>query len=82
MAKRKPTPTLIEMERKLGYKVDDFNYGDERARRFYSDLRPVPNGLYERTKKEFEEHEIQSFRKEYKSFSEKPLQEIGAPYVR
>jgi hypothetical protein len=71
----------MEMQTKLGYKVDDY-YGDERARRFYSDLRPVPNGVYERTKKEFEEHEIQSFRKEYKSFSEKLHQEIGAPYVR
>ena len=58
MAKRKPTPTLMEMERKLGYKVDDFNYEDERGRRFYSDLRPVPSGVYERTKKEFEEHEV------------------------
>ena len=57
MAKRKPTLTLVEMERKLGYEIDSLNYPDDGVKRFYSDLRPVPNSVYERTKREFEEHE-------------------------
>ena len=58
MAKRKPIFTLAEMERKLGYS-DSSNYADKDTRRFYSDLTPVPASAYERTKKEFEEHEKQ-----------------------
>ena len=56
MAKRKPTLTLVEMERKPGYEIDSLNYPDDGVKRFYSDLRPVPNSVYERTKKGFEEH--------------------------
>ncbi|OAF55793.1 hypothetical protein VC83_07744 [Pseudogymnoascus destructans] len=59
MAKRKPTLTLVEMERKLGYRIDSSNYPEESVKRFYSDLRPVPSSVYERTKAEFEEHEKQ-----------------------
>ena len=81
MAKRKPTLTFMEMERKLGYKIDSLNYPDEAVKRFYSDLRPVPSSVYERIKTELEEHEKQRFRKKYETTSEKVLPEFGAPQV-
>lgn len=81
MAKRKPTLTLVEMERKLGYKIDSLNYPDEGVKRFYSDLRPVPNSVYERTKKEFKEHEKQRFCKEDETISEKVFPDFGVPQV-
>ncbi len=81
MAKRRPTLTLVEMERELGYKINSLNYPDDGVQRFYSDLRPVPNSLYERTKKEFEEHENQKFRKEDETISEKVLPEFGVSQV-
>ncbi|TGO45830.1 hypothetical protein BCON_0362g00070 [Botryotinia convoluta] len=64
MAKRKPILTVMEMEKELGYKIDDLNHPDNCVKRFYSDLRPVLDNVYERTKKEFEEHEKQRFRKD------------------
>lgn len=60
MAKHKPIFTLAEMERKLGYSdTNSSNYADKNTKRFYSDLTLVPASVYERTKKEFEEHEKQ-----------------------
>jgi hypothetical protein len=47
MAKRKPTLTLMEMERKLGYNINSLNYPDEGVNCFYSDLRPVPQCIYD-----------------------------------
>jgi hypothetical protein len=81
MAKRKPTFTLVEMERKLGYKIDSLNYPDDGVKRFYSDLRPVPDSVYERTKKEFEEHEKQRFCNEDEAISEKVLLDFGVSQV-
>jgi len=79
MAKRKPTFTLVDMERKLRYEIDSSSYADKNVKRFYSDLAPVPNSVYERTKKEFEEHEKQAFHKAYETVSEKVLPEFGVP---
>ncbi len=81
MAKRKPILTLEEMERTLGYKIDSSNYPDEGLKRFYSDLRPVPNSVYGRTEKEFEEHEKQRSFDEDKIISEKVLPDFGVPQV-
>ncbi|KAF4633969.1 hypothetical protein G7Y89_g4145 [Cudoniella acicularis] len=55
------------MEGKLGYKIDPLNYPHEVVERFYSDLRPVSNSVYERTKTEFEEYERQGSLKEHKT---------------
>ena len=81
MAKRKPTLTLTEMEKKLGYKIDSLNYPDDGVNRFYSDLTPVPNSVYERTKREFEEHEKQRFLKQDETVSEEVFLDRGVPQV-
>ena len=57
MAKRVPIVSLVEMKRELGYTIDSLNHPVENVERFYSDLRPVSSGVYQRTKREFEEHE-------------------------
>ena len=77
MAKAKPSLTLVEMESRLGYKVDSLTYPDESLKRFYSDLRPVPNSIYEKTKVEFEEYKKEMYRKDEKSISEKALPELN-----
>ncbi len=69
------------MERKLGYSIDASNYPDDGVKRFYSDLRPVPTSVYERTKKEFEAYEEQTSHKEYKTSSELVLPELGVAHV-
>merc|ERR1711964_562891 len=76
MAKRRPTPTLAEMEKKLGYRVDSLNYPEDGVQRFYSDPRPVLTSPYERTKKDFEELKNQ---KEYEITSETILPDRGVP---
>lgn len=81
MAKCKPTLTLEEIERKLGYQIGSLNYPDEGVKRFYSDLRPVPRSVYERSKKEFEEYERRRFCKEDETISEKVLPDFGVPQV-
>ncbi len=63
MAKHEPTLTLVGMETKLGYKISDSNYPDDCVQRFFCDLRPVLDSIYERTKKELE-HERQRFLKD------------------
>jgi len=55
MAKRKPTRTLHEMEMELGYQINSSIYPAEAKTRFYSDLSPIPDGIYDKTKREFEE---------------------------
>ena len=77
MAKARPSLTLLEMEAKLGYKLDSLNYPDEHLKRFYSDLRPVPRSIYQRTKEEFEEFEKQRYRKDLATISEEFLPESG-----
>lgn len=76
MAKRKPTLTLVEMERELGYNVDSLTHPAEALRRFYSDLRPVADSAYERIKKEFEEYEKKKYHKHDGNLSEKALREL------
>ena len=73
MAKAKPSPTLMEMESTLGFKVDSLTYPDESSKRFYSDLRPIPNSTYGKTREEFEEYEKKTHRKDEKTISEKVL---------
>jgi predicted nucleotidyltransferase len=70
MAKRKPTLTLLEMENELGYKVDTSIHPAETVKRFYSDLRPVPDGTYEKTEREFEEYKKMRYTKQDKTISE------------
>ena len=55
MAKRKPT--LQELEGGLGYRVEPAVDGH----RIYSDLNPVPDGIYERTEMEY--HEMRRLQK-------------------
>lgn len=71
MAKAKPSLTLVEMESKLGYKVDSLNYPDESSKRFYSDLRPISNSIYEKTREEFEEYERKMYLRDENIVSEK-----------
>lgn len=78
MAKAKPSLTLLEMERKLGYKVDSLTYPDERSKRFYSDLRQIPNSTYEQTRKEYE---WMIYRKEERIDSEEVLPELNVVKV-
>lgn len=56
MAKHRPTWTLAEMESEMGYQVESATSPSETVQRFYSDLRPVPDDIYERTKREFDEY--------------------------
>jgi hypothetical protein len=81
MAKAKPSLTLVEMESKLGYKVDSLAYPDESVKRFYSDLEPMPSSVYEKTRKEFEEYEKKTYGKRYDTISEKVLPELGGVQV-
>ena len=82
MAKAKPSLTLVEMESKLGYKVDSFTHPDESVKRFYSSLRPVPNSTYEKTKEEYALYEKEKYRKGYNPISEKVLPELGVVQVK
>ncbi len=81
MAKAKPSLTLIEMESKLGYKVDSLTYPDESSERFYSDLRPIPNSIYRKTREEFEEYKRKIYRKDEGTVSEKVLPEFNVVKV-
>ena len=69
MAKARPSPTLIEMQSKLGFKVDSFTYPDESLMRFYSDLRLVPQDIYGKTREEYEVFETEMYRKDEKIIS-------------
>ena len=77
MAKAESSLTLLEMETKLGYKVDTSTYPDEHLERFYSDLRPVYHSTYQRTREEFEESERSRLRQSYATPLDESLQEIG-----
>ncbi|KAK3686837.1 hypothetical protein LTR37_019428 [Vermiconidia calcicola] len=54
MAKRKLTYTLCEMEEVLGYTVQSCDQRTRTKKRYYSDLRPVPDTACEETEKDFE----------------------------
>ena len=81
MAKRKPTLTLVEMERELGYQINSLTHPTEAMRRFYSDLRPVPDCAYEKTKKELEERAKNKYRKDFERTSEKVLPDLDDTQV-
>ncbi len=81
MAKARPSTTLVEMESKLGYKIDSLTYSDESSKRFYSDLRPIPDSTYERTQKEFEEYEKKKHRKDERAFSTNVLPDLDVVKV-
>lgn len=81
MAKAKPSLTLVEMESKLGYKVDFLTYPDESSERFYSDLRPVPNSTYGKLREEFEGYERKMYRKDERTVSERVLPEFDVVKV-
>ncbi len=78
MAKAKPSLTLLEMESKLGYKVNSLTYPDESSKRFYSDLRPIPNSTYEKTRKEYEGN---MYRQDERIDSEEVLPELNVVKV-
>ncbi|CAO1598912.1 hypothetical protein XANCAGTX0491_002664 [Xanthoria calcicola] len=48
MAKARPLMSFVQMESKLGYKIDPSNYPTDATKRFYSSLRLVPQSIYER----------------------------------
>lgn len=81
MAKAQPSQTLVEMESKLGYKVNSLTYPDESSMRFYSDLRPIPNSTYGKTRKEFEEYKKKTYGKDENPISEKVLPELNIARV-
>ncbi|KAL8721714.1 MAG: hypothetical protein Q9225_001664 [Loekoesia sp. 1 TL-2023] len=76
MAKAKPSLALLEMESRLGYKVSPSTYPDQHSKRFCSDLRPVTESTYCKTRREFEEYERQACRKDKKTAPERALSEI------
>ena len=55
MAKVKPAFTLIEMEDDMRYKVGASSRPDAAKKRFYSDLRRVPDDTYGLTEKNYQE---------------------------
>ena len=55
MVKHKPTLTLVEMEKEMGYQVDPLSSLTDIMNRYYSDLRLIPDDIIERTKREYEE---------------------------
>lgn len=57
MSEHQPYPTLVDMERRLGYTLDSLGHPAEAVTRFYSDLRPVPDCAYKKTRRELDEHE-------------------------
>ncbi len=81
MVKAKSSLTIVKMKSKLGYKVDFLTYLEENAKRFYSNLRPVPNSTYEKTKEEFEVYEKKRYHKDYIIIFEKVLPELNVVQV-
>jgi serine phosphatase RsbU (regulator of sigma subunit) len=80
MAKQRPTYTISEIERELGYSIDSLNYPNDTAKRFYSDLSPIPKSSIERGQRELEERQKQSLR-EFKPILDDFLPDIGIPHV-
>lgn len=55
MAKVKPAFALMEMEDDVGFKVGPSGRADDAGKRFYSDLRPVPDDTHGLTEKNYQE---------------------------
>ncbi|KAL8905734.1 MAG: hypothetical protein Q9207_002448 [Kuettlingeria erythrocarpa] len=81
MAKARPSPTLLEMEMKLGYKVDSLTYPNKNMDCFYSDLRHVPESNYCKTLQEFDEYEMRTHRKDKSKFLERALPELDVVHT-
>lgn len=62
MAKARPFLTLLEMERKLGYKMGSLDYPNKNTDCFYLDLRQILESVYWKTMREFEEYERRTHR--------------------
>ncbi|PLB46082.1 hypothetical protein P170DRAFT_390553, partial [Aspergillus steynii IBT 23096] len=56
MAKRSPFVSLGQMEQSLGYELTSSPEFRHDVQRFYSDLTPVLESIYDQTRKELEEH--------------------------
>lgn len=69
MAKRKPTLSLEQMEKEMGYGLDIVSRIDEVVNRFYSDLKPVADSKYGRTKREHADFVKRKHDKDHKSIS-------------
>jgi hypothetical protein len=59
MAKQRPLASLPEMQKELRFLVELPNDEARKEERFYSDLSPVSNNLFDRTEKELQEHRRQ-----------------------
>lgn len=81
MAKVRPSLTLLEMERKLGYRVDSLTYPNKNSDCFYLDLRPIPERTYWKTRQEFEEYERKTHRKDKRIIPEGALPELDLVQV-
>lgn len=46
---------LIEIKSKLGYKINPETYPSKSSKRFYSDLRLIPDSIYGKEFKEYKE---------------------------
>ncbi|KAI4193078.1 MAG: hypothetical protein LQ348_002978 [Seirophora lacunosa] len=75
MAKARPSLTLVEMEKKLGYKVDSSTYPNKNTDSFYLDLRQIPKSIYLRTRQELDEYERRTHRKDVRAISVRALPE-------
>lgn len=82
MAKRKPTLTLLEMETEMEYHIDWSANPPDLAKRFYSDLRPVPDGTYKKTQREFEEYKKMRYRNHRETISVRKTPTLAATEVR
>ncbi|KAL9014435.1 MAG: hypothetical protein Q9173_000917 [Seirophora scorigena] len=80
MAKARPSLTLVELERKLGYKVDSLTYPSGNTDSFYLDLRQIPKSIYWKTMQELDECERRTHRKDMRAISERALPELDLVY--
>ncbi len=62
MPKARPLQSIAHVESVLGYKIDTSNYPDESVRRFYSSLRVVPDGTYERAIEDYDVYTLKPSR--------------------
>ncbi|KAL8957687.1 MAG: hypothetical protein Q9193_005106 [Seirophora villosa] len=76
MAKARPSLTLVEMEKKLGYQVDSVTYPNKNTDSFYLDLRQIPKSIYWRTRQELDEYERRTHRKDVRAIPERALPEL------
>ncbi|KAL9021270.1 MAG: hypothetical protein Q9185_001554 [Variospora sp. 1 TL-2023] len=76
MAKSRAIPTLQEIEKKLGYKVDSLDYPNQNTECFYLDLRKIPESVYWKNVREFVEYERTKHCKVKRTTSERALLEL------